>query len=119
MCYGSQFGRSVRDRPFFLLHNPVHECSDTVPDLYVDLVSIPHKHLGPSDEPDARRCASENDRAVCRRVRDLVKEGRPGSATYPGCKVVPCERKAMILATPKIMCLHCRVSVDGLPLNIP
>jgi hypothetical protein len=34
-----------------LFHNPVHERSDTVPNLYVDLISTPHELLGLSDEP--------------------------------------------------------------------
>ena len=71
----SQLSRSGSACPFFLFHDPVHERSNTVPDLYVDLVSIPHECLGRSDESNAGRCAGEDDRAVRRRVfRELVRE---------------------------------------------
>jgi len=98
------------DCHFFLFHNPVHERPDTVPNLYVDLISTPHKLLGRSDEPHACWCAGENDRAMS--VHKFSGVGKFRSGTYPGRKVVPCERNAMIFATPKIMCLHCPVSVQ-------
>jgi len=39
-----------------------------VPNLDVDLIATPHELLGLSDEPDAGRCAGEDDRAMYRRV---------------------------------------------------